>query len=265
MTGVMRYGICTGLENARLLKETGYDYIELNASKTLQLTDREIQDGQALLRDLDLRAESWNVLFPKTINIVDGSFSEQDLQQLDEKIFSMIEGFGGKIAVFGSGKARNCPGRADFGIYYRRLLSVVRLTGKVAAQHGVEIVIEPLSRAETNMINTLEEGAILAADARMDNVSLLCDYYHVMKNAESLEYLRMVKPLKHIHIAASDGRRYPLGREGEQYEMLFAGLREIGYEGRMSIEGKTDNIEKDAPEALKLLRGLEKEADKAQA
>ncbi len=261
----MRFGICTSLDNARLLKETGYDYIELNASKTMQLTDKEIQDGQAMLRDLDLRAESWNVLFPKTINIVDGSFSDSDLQELDEKIFSMIEGFGGKVVVFGSGKARTCPEGEDFSTCYGRLLQAVRLTGKIAAQHGVEIVIEPLSRAETNMINTLEEGAILAADAQMDNVSLLCDYFHVMKNADDLDYIRFLKPLKHIHIAAAAGRKYPLSREGEQYEKLFANLKAAGYDGRMSIEGKTDDIAKDAPQALKLLKELEKEAGKEQA
>lgn len=260
----MRYGICTSLDNARLLKETGYDYIELNASKTMQLTEKEIRDGQALLSDLDLRAESWNVLFPKTINIVDGSFSDKDFQQLDEKIFSMIEGFGGKIAVFGSGKARTCPDGADFGMCYDRLLHAVRLTGKIAAQHGVEIVIEPLSRAETNLINTLEEGAILARDAGMDNVSLLCDYFHVMKNADSLDYIRVVKPLRHVHIASSDGRRYPLDESGELYEKLFAELKETGYEGRMSIEGKTDDIASDAPKALKLLKKLEREAGKEQ-
>lgn len=261
----MRYGVCTSLDNAKFLKETGFDYIELNASKTMKLSEEEIRNGQALLADLDLKAESWNVLFPKTINIVDGSYSEDELKALDEKIFSMIEGFGGKIAVFGSGKVRTCPEGADFAACYRRLVRAVKLTGKVAQEHGVEIVIEPLSRAETNLINTLEEGAILAENADEKNVSLLCDYFHVMKNADSLSYISVLKPFRHIHIAAADGRKYPLTREGEQYEELFAQLAKTGYDGRMSIEGKTDDITKDAPAALKLLKELEAEAGREKA
>ena len=33
----MRYGICTGIENAGLVKKLGYDYIELSVTKTMGL------------------------------------------------------------------------------------------------------------------------------------------------------------------------------------------------------------------------------------
>jgi sugar phosphate isomerase/epimerase len=62
-----------------------------------------------------------------------------------------------------------------------------------------------------------------------------------------------------MHIAAKAGRRYPVSEEGEQYREFFRELKKIGYNGRMSIEGKTDNIEEDAPKALSLLKKLEQE------
>ena len=39
----MRFGICTGPENIELLEKLGYDYIELNASKMLTLSEEELE------------------------------------------------------------------------------------------------------------------------------------------------------------------------------------------------------------------------------
>ena len=52
----MRFGVCTGIENASLLKEVGFDYIELNVSKLYYLTEEQVREQIAVLKDLDLRA-----------------------------------------------------------------------------------------------------------------------------------------------------------------------------------------------------------------
>ena len=44
---------------------------------------------------------------------------------------------------------------------------------------------------------------------------------------------------------------------GENYGELFAALHTAGYNGRMSIEGKTENIEQDGAAALAYLKQLE--------
>ena len=56
---------------------------------------------------------------------------------------------------------------------------------------------------------------------------------------------------------AAHGRRYPLSEGGEEYREFFRTLKKIGYTGRVSVEGKTDEIEKDAVTALALLKKLE--------
>ena len=60
--------------------------------------------------------------------------------------------------------------------------------------------------------------------------------------------------LRHCHIARLDGRRWPRHNDGENYSAFFAALADIGYDGRLSVEGKTEDLESDAPAALALLR-----------
>ena len=59
------------------------------------------------------------------------------------------------------------------------------------------------------------------------------------------------------HIASGNGRRYPLPGDGESYGALFAALRAAGYNARMSIEGKTENIAQDGKAALAYMKQLE--------
>ena len=257
----MRYGICTGLENLDLLEQSGYDYIELSVTATMKLEPEVLDQYREKLSRSKVKCEAFNVLFPKTMELIGGNTSEDELKEYLHKAMSMIQSLGGKVVVFGSGKCRQCPPHLTYGEAYKKLVEVYLITGQIAQEYGVFVVIEPLSRNETNMICTMAEGAILAADVAHPNVGLLSDYYHVMCNHDNIDDIRVIKNMGHIHIAAAEGRRYPLAEDGEEYTAFISALRAVGYDGRISIEGKTDAIEQDAKTALKLLKELEERAN----
>ena len=48
-----------------------------------------------------------------------------------------------------------------------------------------------------------------------------------------------------------------MSEEGESYGEFIRALKSAGYDGRISIEGKTDDMERDGARALALLRELE--------
>ena len=50
----MRYGICTGIENAGLVKKLGYDYIELSVTKTMGLDPVAYAAGKKALEEAGL-------------------------------------------------------------------------------------------------------------------------------------------------------------------------------------------------------------------
>ena len=106
----MRYGICTGIENAGLVKKMGYDYIELSVTKTMGLDPAAYAAGKKALEESGTEAECFNILFPKTMNFVDGKTTSLDeLETYLEKAMAMIADLHGKVVVFGSGKCRTCP------------------------------------------------------------------------------------------------------------------------------------------------------------
>lgn len=256
----MRYGICTGIENTKLVESLGYDYIELSVTKTMGLAPEEYAAHKKTLEESGIKAESFNILFPKTMNLVDGSTGKEELAAYLEKAMAMIADLHGEVVVFGSGKCRTCPPDMKYADAYKNLVEACRLTGQIAAKHGIRVVIEPLSRKETNMICTMAEGALLQNDVNEPNVGLLSDYFHVYANHDDVNDIVVIKDFGHIHIASGNGRRYPLPDDGEDYSPLFKALKAAGYNGRMSIEGKTEDIAKDGAAALGHLKQLEAQA-----
>ena len=55
----MRFGICTGPENIELLEKLGYDYIELNASKMLTLSEEELESIREKLNASKIKCEAF--------------------------------------------------------------------------------------------------------------------------------------------------------------------------------------------------------------
>ena len=140
----MRYGICTGIENAGLVKKLGYDYIELSVTKTMGLDPAAYAAGKKALEESGTEAECFNILFPKTMNFVDGKTTSLDeLETYLEKAMAMIADLHGKVVVFGSGKCRTCPPEVKYLDAYENLVKACRLTGEIAGRYGIRAVIEP--------------------------------------------------------------------------------------------------------------------------
>lgn len=255
----MRYGVCTGLENLGLLAELGYDYLEASVTSVLKLSEEERKVCEEKLKKSSIKCEAFNILFPKNMELIGNRADKDELLAYLNHAFSVISGLGGNVVVFGSGKCRRCPEGYDYRQAYRELVKVCRTTGEVAAEYGILIVIEPLSRKETNLICTMAEGAMLQADVNYKNVSLLADYFHVMANHDNIPDVETIGGFGHIHIASGKGRRFPIEMEEERYREFIRALKVAGYEGRISIEGKTEDLRTDGAAALKLLKRLEEE------
>ncbi len=256
----MRYGICTNIDNIELLENAGYDYIEMSVSSIMSLTMDEFEGLVDRINASKIRCEACNILFPKTMRLIGPEVNQDELHQYLVEVMNRISKIGCKVVVFGSGKCRMIPKGYDFKKAYTELICVFRLTGEIAKAYGITVVIEPLSRIETNFINTMQEGALLEAAINHPNVKLLSDYYHVISNHDSILDMEFIGSFAHIHIAAGNGRLYPVSEENEQYAEYIKVLKKIGYEGRISIEGKTENIKEDAVKALTLLKRMEMEA-----
>ena len=251
----MRIGLCTGLENLELTRRLGFDYIECAVSAIASLSDEEYQKTLAAVKACPIAVERVNVLFPPSIKLFGPERDQKVMDEYLEKAFTRVKELGAETVVFGSGRARAIPESISFGQGYRELVEVTKRIGAIAGKHGLTIAIEPLNREETNCINSVKEGAMLEADVASPHVGLLADLYHILKDNESIENIIAVKTLKHTHVALLEGRGFPV-KVTKELEAFFEALKKINYAGTMSIEGRAEDLEKDAALSLSVLRSL---------
>ncbi len=255
----MKYGICVGLNRLAEAAAAGFDTIEPPINVLPDMTEDAFQAAVAAVEASPVKCPCFNLLFPRTLQLLDTGTTDEDVTVYLDSALSRMRRLGGRIAVFGSGRSRNRPEGMDYGQAFRRLIHVTRLTGEIAAKFGITVVIEPLNRAETNMINSVAEGACLAAAVNLPNVQLLADYYHVDKDGEPIEDIIRVGGVSHIHIATGETRLCPT-QEEPGFRKLFAALKATDYQGAVSIEGKVEDLAQEGPAALALMKRLWAEA-----
>jgi sugar phosphate isomerase/epimerase len=110
--------------------------------------------------------------------------------------------------------------------------------GHYAGEYAVPVLLEPLNRNETKLVNTLADGMNLLESLTTDNVRLLADFYHMnIEEPDMAAALRRAAPrLGHVHFV--DSNREAVGRGQIRFEPLRDALVEIGYDGFLSAEAR---------------------------
>jgi sugar phosphate isomerase/epimerase len=99
-------------------------------------------------------------------------------------------------------------------------------------------VIEPLTRYESDVINTATDGLALIREVGHSHLGLLLDTFHM--NIEEPTYAGSIEQsmasgrLWHIHLG--DSNRLPPGYGHIDFGVIVAALRQVGYDGYLSAE-----------------------------
>jgi D-psicose/D-tagatose/L-ribulose 3-epimerase len=127
-------------------------------------------------------------------------------------------------------------GRRRTADEWKRAVEIFQSLGPVAEQHGVTLAIEPLNRFETYFLNTVDDGVRLCDDIGHPRVGLLVDTFHANIEEKNIAdaYRRAARHLKHVHTCEND--RGAPGSGHVEWRDVFAALREIGYDGWLTIE-----------------------------
>lgn len=251
----MNFGICTAIENAAVAKAAGFAHIEVNVQNTFKGTVPDDQFDLSAIQGAALPIVAANVLVPATLKITGPSVDLDALATYMTRVCTRAASVGCKRLVFGSGGARNVPDGFDQGRATGQVVEFLRRVGPIAHERGVTIVIEPLNRKESNIINSVAEGEALARQVDHPGVKLLMDTYHLWMESEPLTNVRQAGSLlKHIHVADLRGRVAP-GLSGlSDYRAAFRILKEINYDGVISIECAGFDLATVGPGVLDFLR-----------
>jgi sugar phosphate isomerase/epimerase len=108
--------------------------------------------------------------------------------------------------------------------------------GAHAEQAGAVLLFEPLNRYEDHMVNTVARAAELVRAAGSPGVRILADTYHMnIEEDDPCAALRAAGDLLGaVHV--SDSNRYQPGTGHVPFAAIVATLREIGFDGVLSVE-----------------------------
>ena len=103
-------------------------------------------------------------------------------------------------------------------------------------QTGVELAIEPLNRFETYFLNTAEDTVRFVDEIGSPRIGILFDTFHSNIEEKSISegYRLCGSRLKHVHTCEND-RGVP-GTGHVDWKGVFGALKQIGYDGWLTIE-----------------------------
>lgn len=254
----MKIGICAGAKQIAQLKKGMADYAELNLSQVYEMTNGEIKETANVLAACGVPAEAANGFFPAEVKLCGRLFDKNRVREYCKKALYNGAQLGIHTCVLGSGKARCIDEGEQKEDCIKQLEEAICIAGDAANEFCTTIVLEPLNKKETNVLNTVAEGAALCRKLHHPNVMLLADIYHVALENESLDEIsKNGDILRHVHIARPEGRLYPMEHDGFDYRTVKNALDKAGYDLRISIEGASPGeFVKSAEESLQFLKSV---------
>ncbi|HID85813.1 MAG TPA: ribose 5-phosphate isomerase B [Anaerolineae bacterium] len=142
----------------------------------------------------------------------------------------------GAAVIIGGVRGRFAGHQDDWHAQRERALESLRAIARSASDHGVQLLVEPLNRYETNFINTVAEGLAFLEDLGEPGVKLLLDTFHMnIEEASLAEGVRQAgSRLGYVHLA--DSNRCALGMGHVDFASVMAALDDVGYRGYLSAE-----------------------------
>jgi sugar phosphate isomerase/epimerase len=231
----MKIGWCGGLADAGVMQQAGLDFIELPLSLLGLENEQTLAAAKRSLHELPLPALAFNTLFPRDLRVVGPEVDEARVRRYLGRGAEVMSTAGARVVVYGSGWARNAPQGCDRKRTEAQFLQSLHWCAEALAGSGVTLVIEPLNRRESDLVNSVAEGVRFAQALNRPEVRVLADFYHMDEEHEPLDALQThIDWLAHIHLADS-GRRNP-GTGTYDYAAFFGFLKDSGYQGMLSVE-----------------------------
>ncbi len=249
----MQFGVCAQPEDADRVKTAGADFIETWVQPVLkpqEATWTPPVDPQAL----PLPIPGYNSFFPGELKITG---PEADLERITahaRRAFERARALGSEFIVFGSGKARMIPEGFPRQEAEAQFVACLEAIAPLGAAQGVRVILEPLNRGESNILNTVTEGLGYIERANAANLAVLVDWFHMARdNVPMADLDGCAAHLKHVHVAEPEGRISP--RPGmTNVRSFLAKLKALGYDRRISIECQWEDLDAELGPSLAYLR-----------
>jgi len=247
--------------------QLGYDGIEI-APYTLadSVTEISHEKRKAIRRaaeenGIEIIGLHWLLVKPEGLYINHpDEFIRIKTQEYIEALIHFCADIGGKVLIHGSGHQREVQEKCTFREAWEWARETFEACLETARKRNVIYCIEPLTRASTNFINTVEEALRMVKEIRHPNFKMVFDCRSATTHEESIitALLRALesRALYHVHVNDATGRGPGFGET--KFTPILKTLRESGYQRHISVEvfEYDPNPETVASRSIGYLRGI---------
>jgi D-psicose/D-tagatose/L-ribulose 3-epimerase len=224
----------------------GYDGLEI-APFTLDASPEKISTAQAAKIRATVEASGlvvtglhWLLVKPDGLSLTDPDAAVR-ARTLEVMIHltGLCAELGGAVLVHGSPKQRQIAPGESREIALARLRDALAQVAFAAARTGVIYCIEPLSRKETALVNTVAEAADLVRSIDHPNLRTMIDCSAAgQAESESIPALidRWLPTGLIAHLQVNDPNRRGPGQGGMKFAPILAALKRNNYAGIIAVE-----------------------------
>jgi len=251
----MRIGVCASVHHVGQAERAGFDYIECPLTELAAMEKAEFLAVQGRLGDSAVSVEACNLFFPG-LRITGPEVDGRALAEYIGRAMERAAMVGAEFVVLGNGALRAVPDGWPVEDARSQLIFVLECIGRYGETFGLTVLLEPLNRKETNLVNSVAEGLEMVRAVAHPRVKLLADYYHVRMESEDVASIAQAGEwIKHLHFANGIARRFPRSVDEDEYRPFVRACRATGSE-RISLEARTEDFDTDAPKAVVVMREL---------
>ena len=256
-------------EQCRIISDAGYQGVEIAAFTLVKEGVSEIgpagrKELVSVMKNAGLECVGLHWLLappPKGLHFTtpDAGVRRKTLAYFDELI-DFCGDLGGSYMIFGSPKQRNTRG-CTIEEAKKNFAEGLAAVADHAQRRGVKILIEPLGKRTTDVVNTMAEASELIRQVDHPAVQGMFDFNNTPNETEPFDVLirKHFKRIHHVHVQEQGGKHLGTGNAVNDYVKAFQTLKDLRYNKWVSLEvfdfspgGKTI-----AEESMAILKQIE--------
>jgi sugar phosphate isomerase/epimerase len=250
------FGACLSLDKYDLLVECGYDGICLPAAVLAEMEDAEFDCTADKIKGGPLICEDLNLFCRADVKLA-GPEWPAGLREYAGRLFARAERLGIKRICVGSGGSRRLPEGYDRSRGMEELAESFSILSAMGAEHGIQMLIEPLNSRECNFINTTEEALALIDMLPRGKLGLTYDSYHADYMKEDLGWIgKAADKIGVVHLSheINSNRCYLQPEHIAHYCAYADALKATGYKGGVFLEAGYGELSAELPRTLAILK-----------
>jgi len=251
--GGFKYAMCnesmaelSWAEQCEIIGSAGYKGIEIAAFTLVKKGVREISPAErkemvSVMEGVGIECAGLHWLLappPKGLHFTtpDAAVRQRTIAYLNELI-DFCGDLGGPYMIFGSPKQRNTKGISveEAKKHFAEGLAAV---ADHARRRGVKILVEPLGKRTTDVVNTLAQALELAERVDHPAIQIMFDFNNTVDETEPFDVLlrKYYGHIHHVHVQEMGGKHLGTGTAVNDYVKAFQVLKDSRYDKWISLE-----------------------------